>query len=136
MISFEQNDFIDYNYLKIQSGMIIMFNIDMVTDRLDDFFKEYHKQEQNYFYYNIKFELTSSFIDLEKVLVKCFDFSTNDLKFVENDKIKFLDLLKRLKEDKETVPIFNSINFNYPFLYTIFIYLKASQIFKIQYSIY
>lgn len=135
LISFEQNDFIDYNYLKIQSGMIIMFDIDMVTDRLDDFFKEYHKQEQNYFYYNIKFELTSSFIDLEKILVKCLDFGTSDIKFLENGKIKFLDLLKRLKEDKETVPIFNSINFNYPFLYTIMIYLRALQIFNIQYSI-
>lgn len=135
LISFEQNDFIDYNYLKASNSMMIMFDIDMITDRLDDFFKEYHKQEQNYFYYNIKFELTSSFIDLEKVLVKCFDFSNNDIKFLENGKIKFLDLLKRLKEDKETVPIFNSINFNYPFLYTIMIYLRALQIFKIQYSI-
>ena len=135
LISFEQNDFIDYNYLKASNSMMIMFDIDMITDRLDDFFKEYHKQEQNYFYYNIKFELTSSFIDLEKILVKCLDFGTSDIKFLENGKIKFLDLLKRLKEDKETKPIFNSMNFNYPFLYTIMIYLRALQIFKIQYSI-
>lgn len=136
LISFEQNDFIDYNYLKEQYNMMIMFDIDMITDRLDDYFKEYHKNDWNFFKYNIKFELTSSFIDLEKVLLKCLEFGSNDLSFIKDGKIKFLDLLKSLKEDKETKPIFNSINFNYPFLYTIMIYLRVSLIFKIKYSIY